>query len=127
MTFSLRDRVVFRRSGKLEGKRRTREDYEREAALILAERIAEGRPPPDVWRKAAETQAKKGQSVGGYAPDGAGAHLGSHTRRVPEPVPVGEPLVLRVVRLPASAPAIAPLGDQSARPAVVNASTDYRP
>ncbi len=115
---------MFRRSEKLHKERPTREHYERESALILEQRIAEGRPPPDVWRKAAEWRAKKGHPAGWYTSEPAPAASPSAARRVV--VPTGEPLVLRVVRIPAPV-ATTRSGAETARPRVGNASTKYRP
>ncbi len=66
-----------------------------EAAEVLADRIAEGRPPPEVWAAAARRQAERGRVPGSwYSPA--------------PPPPTGErqhvPLVLRVVRLPVPSP-----------------------
>ncbi len=116
---------MFRRTEKLHKERRTREDYEREAALILERRIAEGRPPPEVWRKAAEWRAKKGHPAGWYTADSAPAAARPEAPRAV--VPLAEPLVLRVVRYPAPAAATKRSEAGTSRPQVVNASTEYRP
>jgi hypothetical protein len=64
-----------------------REQREREAAWILATRIAEGRPPEEVWIAAAQRQAQRGHIAGGW-----------YASATPAP-PRQEPLTLRVVRL----------------------------
>lgn len=116
---------MFRRTEKLHKEGRTREDYERDAALILEQRIAEGRPPPDVWRKAAEWRAKKGHPAGWYTAGSAPAASRPDAPRAV--VPMAEPLVLRVVRYPSPAATTSVSEAGSARPRVVNASTEYRP
>ena len=95
--------------GKAGRKRPTSEPYEWEAALLLGRRIAEGRPPPDVWRKAEEGRARRAQPAGWYVPAApepcAAPEAG---RRVPFdgdrrlPAPITQPFVLRLVRLPSA-------------------------
>lgn len=63
------------------------EQREREAAAVLAARIAEGRPPADVWTAAAWREALRGPVSDGW-----------YTSATPAP-PAHVPLVLRVVRL----------------------------
>jgi hypothetical protein len=119
---------VFFGFGRADRKRPTRERYEEEAALLLASRIAEGRPPPEVWRKAEEWRAKHAQANGWYlsaTPEpGPESEAG---RPVPfEPTPlerssIGQPFVLRSVRLPVAGevPAPAPRGSRlKPRPAI---------
>lgn len=67
----------------------------REAAEILAARIAEGRPPPEVWAAAARRQARRRALGGGW-----------YTPAPPPPLAEAQhrPLVLRVVRLPVRSP-----------------------
>jgi hypothetical protein len=73
------------------------EALEHEAAELIAARIAEGRPPPEVWAAAARKQARRGPVKGGW-----------YTPTPPfPPAPVATaqptehaPLVLRAVRLP---------------------------
>ncbi|HEX2041414.1 MAG TPA: hypothetical protein VHF24_02150 [Acidimicrobiales bacterium] len=67
--------------------REARAQREREAAQVLAARIAEGRPPDEVWVAAALREAQRGQAAGGW-----------YTSTTPAP-PRHAPLVLRVVRL----------------------------
>lgn len=89
------------------GRRTKREAAElalkREAAEIIDRRIADGRPPPEVWRAAAARQAKRGLPADAwYRPADAPAP----DRRVAAPragglaPTVGSDLVLRVVQLP---------------------------
>ncbi|MEN3313999.1 MAG: hypothetical protein V7605_233 [Acidimicrobiaceae bacterium] len=96
---------------------------DKEAADIIDARIADGRPPPDVWQAAAERQAAKGL--------GAEAWYGTAGDRVtpegpagpaPDDLPrtVGDDLVLRVVRLPQiSAPVAGPGSSWTGVPRVV--------
>ena len=66
-----------------------------EAAEILAARIAEGRPPPEVWAAAARRRAQRGPLRGTwYAP----------APPPPTADPRYRPVVLRVVRLPVRLP-----------------------
>lgn len=92
---------------------------------MLERRIAEGRPPPDVWRKADERRAKHAETAhaaGWYVsatPDLAcepapGRHDPSAGRAL-RPVAIGDPLILRLVRLPPAAAATAPARDELAR------------
>lgn len=116
--------ALFRYTGKLHKERPTRQDFEREAALILERRIAEGRPPPEVWRKAAEWRARKGRAAGWYTPEPGRPASRSEQPRL---VPTGEPFVLRVVRFPAPTTTTSRSGADESRPRVVNASTEFRP
>jgi len=84
---------------------------ELEAAELIGVRIADGRPPPEVFQAAAVRQAAKGLPADGwYQPTGAPAPHG------PTPVPddrrlaptVGADLVLRVVQMPLPAAALPP-------------------
>ncbi len=96
--------------GRAHRTRPTREHYEEEAAVLLASRIAEGRPPPEVWRKAEEWRAKRTQPDGWYlstpAKPGrepaAGGPFESRPTRSDE-ASIGRPLVLRSIRLPVTA------------------------
>jgi hypothetical protein len=77
-------------------RRPSRDELEQEAAATIAERVASGRPPPEVWRKAEEWRAanpKAGPSW--YSPDGP-----PPLAEAPVAV-VSAALVPRVVRLPA--------------------------
>lgn len=67
--------------------REARAQREREAAEVLAARIAEGRPPDEVWVAAALREAQRGATAGGW-----------YTSTTPAPRPLA-PLALRVVRL----------------------------
>ena len=109
---------------KAQRKRPTRDHYEREAALLLESRIAEGRPPPDVWRKAEEWRAKHGHPAGWYGsatptrrsePDAGRQPPSERTPR--QPVTIGLPFALRLVHLPlpgvASRPKRSPLGSRA--------------
>ena len=102
---------MFSGSGKADRKRSTGGHYEQEAALLLQRRIAEGRPPPDVWRKAEEGRAKRAQPAGWYLPAESQADAAPDAGRhaspdgMPRPAPAaGQPYVLRLVRLPPAAP-----------------------
>lgn len=98
---------------------------EREAAEIIEARIADGRPPPEVFRVAAVRRAEKGlQSDAWYRPVDAPAPV----RPTPAPrrlAPVaGADLVLRVVKLPlpaAPAPAATSQREATAPQVVVEA------
>ncbi len=70
-------------------KRPTRDDYEHEAAMTLATRVAEGRPPPDVWRQAEARRSQDAHPRGWYTP----VEPSARDR-------LGHPLVLRRVRIP---------------------------
>lgn len=100
--------------GKVPGERLTRAHHELEAARVLEQRIAEGRPPPDVWWKAEEWRAKHGQAgrrwytpattepTGGTTTEPEpGRQLLSRRRRRASIIN-GDPLVLHVVRPPAA-------------------------
>lgn len=119
---------MFLGDGGVQRKRPTREHYEHEAALILERRIAEGRPPPEVWKKAEESRAKSGHASGWYTPATPDAPPVREPRRqvLPEwkprqPVPISDPLVLRLVRLPLSTAATPPRKSHL-RPRAVNAT-----
>lgn len=95
---------------------------QREAAEIIDLRIADGRPPPDVWRPAAARQAEKGLPADAwYQPADAPAPARQHP--VPHPLPpspelatVGCDLVLRVVQLPLAPSEVATPGRRSSVP-----------
>ncbi|MFN2608413.1 MAG: hypothetical protein ABR511_11085 [Acidimicrobiales bacterium] len=109
---------------------------EQDAAEMLAARIAEGRPPPDVWRAAAERRAVAGLPAGSwYSGDGAATAPGREPGAGPaltrsggaSPAPRAgaqgpaagtEALVLRLVRLPVDggpgAVSVPVAGDQAA-------------
>lgn len=79
-------------------RRPSREELEQEAAATIAERVASGRPPPEVWRKAdAWRAAHPTAGPSWYLPDGAAPPPTS----APPPAAVSSALVPRVVRLPA--------------------------
>lgn len=89
--------------------RPTREQLEQEAATIIAERVAQGRPPPEVWRKAEEWRAANPPTgTSWYTPDDADdADAGTVTASPEPPAPTVSPeLKARTIRLPARAPAI---------------------
>jgi len=79
---------------------------------LIDARIADGRPPPDVWQAAAERQAAKGlgaEAWYGTADDRAtpGGPAGAAGDDLPRTV--GDDLVLRVIQLPQiSQPAAGP-------------------
>lgn len=85
---------------------------EKEAADIIDARIADGRPPPDVWQAAAERQAAKGLGAEAWygTPDDRAVPEGPAGPAVDDVGRTGgDDLVLRVVRLPQiSAPAANP-------------------
>jgi hypothetical protein len=84
------------------GRRRrpTREQLEQEAAETIAELVAAGRPPPEVWRKAEEWRAANPVSASSwYAPDDP---IPARPSEAPSLV-VSAQFVPRVVRLPAAA------------------------
>ncbi len=99
---------------------------EREAAEIIEVRIADGRPPPEVFKAAALRRAAKGlPSDAWYRPDDAPEPV----RPTPAPrrlAPVaGADLVLRVVKLPlpaAPVPAATARREVAAPQVVVEAS-----
>lgn len=83
------------------GRRRrpTREQLEQEAADVIAKLVAEGRPPPEVWRKADDWRAANPPSgTSWYAPDDPAA---AHPASPPVPV-VSAKLIPRAVRLPSA-------------------------
>ena len=106
---------MFSGFGKADRKRPTGEHYEQEAAMLLQRRIAEGRPPPDVWRKAEEWRAKHAKPAGWYllatpepGPDPEPGRHASSDGMPRQPAAISQPYVLRLVRLPlAGAPASA--------------------
>lgn len=100
---------MFLGFGKAERKRPTREHYQQEAALLLASRIAEGRPPPEVWRKAEEWRVKRARPAGWYL---AGTRDPSSEWTPRQPATIGLPFVLRLVRLPLAGAATSPKGTQ---------------
>ena len=121
---------MFSGFGKADRKRSTGEQYEHEAALLLQRRIAEGRPPPDVWRKAEEWRANHAKPSGWYVlatPEpGFDREAGRHASSEGTPrqaAAISEPFVLRLVRLPlAGGPASAQRSNL--RPRAVNTTTD---
>ncbi|MDQ6927078.1 MAG: hypothetical protein M3159_00255 [Actinomycetota bacterium] len=74
-------------------RRPTREQLEQEAADIIAELVASGRPPPEVWRKAQEWRAA-------HPAPGPSWYVDENPTAAPAPV-IGAALVPRVVRMPA--------------------------
>jgi hypothetical protein len=68
-----------------------RSALEREAAETIEARIAEGRPPPEVWRAGAWRRAERGLGGATWYPQPAPARRS----------PVTEPFVLLSVRIPA--------------------------
>jgi len=89
-------------------RRRSRRDtalaaLEQEAAEAIDRRIADGRPPPDVWRAAAERRAAKGLPAGAWYGSTDPVPIGpSSVQPRPDPATVGRELILRSVRLPLS-------------------------
>ncbi|HUQ64136.1 MAG TPA: hypothetical protein VM121_10315 [Acidimicrobiales bacterium] len=81
-------------------RRPTREQLEQEAADVIAELVASGRPPPEVWHKAEEWRATNPVSgTSWYVPDDP-----TPTDPVAAPTPiVGAEFVPRVVRIPVAA------------------------
>jgi len=77
-------------------------ELHRDAAEVIDSRIADGRPPPEVWRAAAARQAAKGLPADAwYRPAGDPPHPRQPNPPTPGPAPtVGRDLVLRVVQLP---------------------------
>ncbi len=75
-----------------------RDALEQEAAEIIEARIADGRPPPEVWRAAAERQAAKDGSADAWYSFAEGPE--SEQQDVEVAPTVGRDLALRVVRLP---------------------------
>lgn len=79
-------------------RRPSREEIEQDAAAVIAELVASGRPPPEVWRKAEEWRAANPPSATSWYPiDEPASRAGADP---PAPI-VGTELVPRVVRLPA--------------------------
>lgn len=99
-------------------RRPSREELEQEAAATIAERVASGRPPPEVWRKAEEWRAANpAAGPSWYSPNGAPPPTAAPPAAVISPA-----LVPRVVRLSAGLlahdgqvdddrPVVAPLAD----------------
>jgi len=99
---------------------------EQEASEIIDARIADGRPPPEVWQAAAERQAAKGiPAEAWYGIAEGGANPGRPARPAHDlPGAAGDDLVLRVVRLPGtSAPAAGP-GSWAQVPRVVTGASN---
>jgi|GEM_PF-4098087 len=83
---------------------------EQEAAEAIEARIADGRPPPDVWRAAAKRRAARGLPAGAWYGSTDPAPIGPPAVQPgPDPATVGRALILRSVRLPLSpTPAVDP-------------------
>ena len=84
---------------------------EHEADAIIGARIAEGRPPPKVWKDAAERHTAKGLSAGAwYLPTARASEPPRRSASTRRPPPeIGDNLVLHEVRLPlAPAPRTTP-------------------
>ncbi len=96
---------------------------ERDAAEIIERRIADGRPPPEVWRAAAQRRAGKGVAADAWyrSPESQAPGQRRPTALSRRPVPsADEDLVLRVVDLPLAPTPSAPTpGRKAGRPTVV--------
>lgn len=97
--------MIFRLGSR--SRRPTREQLEQEAADTIAELVAAGRPPPEVWQKAAEWRAAN-------PPTGTSWYEAEARPGAPAPT-VGRELVPRVVRLPVGATATARPGRRQPR------------
>lgn len=95
--------MIFGRGTK--NRRLTREQLEQEAADTIAELVASGRPPPEVWRKAQEWRAANPPTgTSWYTPDDEEAALLVPPAWSEPPAPVvSAEFAARVVRLPAAA------------------------